>query len=297
LKLHVVYRVYGGENQKVRPSFYSKRNSLASALQAAERAEADVVVLADGPIPQDLRELAVKKAHVVDLPGGPVGLRRSFMAGLKYPDVAEWPDDDLVYFCEDDYLHEPDALVEMCSAGEKLCAADYFALYAAIPGDPAVSTDMAYSAPAYWRSEADYTVGDTCWVHVPNTTSTFGARIGTLRRDMGIHRQALIPYRTRLLDYEEFLVVQGRFPYSLNEIFLDHPYARFRTGFKALAANTLLTPFRAAYQLRALTRRRNPHLLYAASPNLASHMETDFLAPGTDWSLVAKRADEWADGL
>ena len=48
LKLHVVYRLYGGENRKGRPPYYSKRTCLASVLHAAEYADANVVVLADG---------------------------------------------------------------------------------------------------------------------------------------------------------------------------------------------------------------------------------------------------------
>jgi hypothetical protein len=270
---------------------------LASALQSAEYADANIVVLADGPIPEDLRALASKKARIVDLAGGPVGMRRSFMAGLKYPDVAEWPDEDLVYFCEDDYLHETQAMVELTAAAVRLDSAHYFALYAWTQRHhPCHSPCAPYRAPAMWQPHAEYTVGETLWVNVPNTTSTFGARIGTLREDIGIFRQGMIPYRTRLLDYEMLLVVQGRFPYSPSEILRGHEFTRSRTGLKALAANAVLTPFRLAYELRTLTRRRNPHLLYAPDPNLACHMETEFLSPGVDWSAVAKCADIWADG-
>ena len=38
LNMHIVYRIYGGENLKGRPPYYSKRTSLASALLAASRA-------------------------------------------------------------------------------------------------------------------------------------------------------------------------------------------------------------------------------------------------------------------
>ena len=131
---------------------------------------------------------------------------------------------------------------------------------------------------------------------VSDTTSTFGARIGTLRQDIGIFRQGLILHRNRIGDDEPFFVAQGRFPYSPSEILRGYEKTRFRTGLNALAANAVLTPLRLAYELRALTRRRNPHLLYAPDPNLASHMETEFLAPGIDWSAVAKAADIWADG-
>lgn len=291
MKLHVVYRLYGGDNAKVRPPYYSKKACLDSALRAAEQAEADVVVLADGPVPEELRAIASKKARVVDIPDGPIGMRRSFMAGLQYPDRAEWPDEDLVYFCEDDYLHVPRAMVELTAAAQAIPDAHYFALYASTPRHPAAGEGRPYYVPAHWHPRQEYTVGETVWVNVPNTTSTFGARIGTLRRDLGIFRQSLIPYRTRYLDYEMFLVVQGKVPYSASELFRDHEQTRFRTGLKAVAANAFFLPFRLAYELRTLSRVRNPHLLYAADPNLACHMESAFIAPGTDWAAIAGQAD------
>jgi len=291
VKLHVIYRLYGGDNTKVRPPYYSKSACLVSALHAAEQADADVVVLADGPIPDDLRALALKKARVVDIPDGPIGMRSSFMYGLRYSDAAGWSDDDLVYFCEDDYLHVKHAMVELLAAAESIPTAHYFALYASTPRHPATEHGEPYHVPAHWRPKDEYTVGDTVWVNIPNTTSTFGARIGTLRKDYGIFRQSLIPYRTRYLDYEMFLVVQGKVPYSATELFRDHESTRFRTGLKALAANSFFLPFRLAYELRTLSRVRHPHLLYAADPSLACHMESAFIAPGTDWAAIAGEAD------
>src|SRR5690242_3007844 len=186
MKLHVVYRLYGGDNAKMRPPYYSKKACLVSALNAAERAEADIVVLADGPIPEELRALASERARVVDIPDGPIGMRRSFMAGLRYPDAARWPDEDLVYFCEVDYLHVEDALVELVAAAASLPEAHYFALYASTPRHPAAGDGEPYHVPAHWHPHEDRVVGETTWVNVPNTTSTFGARIGTLRTDYGI---------------------------------------------------------------------------------------------------------------
>ena len=50
MTLRLVYRLYGGENLKRRPSFYSKKTSMASFLHAAEAASADVVTFVDGPV-------------------------------------------------------------------------------------------------------------------------------------------------------------------------------------------------------------------------------------------------------
>jgi hypothetical protein len=72
MTLRLVYRLYGGENLKRRPSFYSKKTSMASFLQAAEAASADVVTLVDGPVADDLRRMAASDGRIIDLPDGPV---------------------------------------------------------------------------------------------------------------------------------------------------------------------------------------------------------------------------------
>jgi hypothetical protein len=295
MQLHVVARLYGGENQKGRPAFYSKRTSLASLLLATQRAGAQFTLLADGPISNDLRIMASQAGSIVDLPLGPVGMRRSFIAAIDYAIGSTWPDSDVVYFCEDDYLHRADALVDLHRAADSIADASYFALYASTPDSPAIPGKSDHVSPPGWIPSADRVVDGTRWVNVPSATSTFAARIGALRQDRGIFRQALIPYRSRYLDHEMFLVMQGRLPYTSLELFVGPPSTRFHSGPKLVAANAFLAPFRIAYQARSLTRRRRPHLLYAADPNLASHMESDALAPGTDWNDVASRGREWIE--
>jgi hypothetical protein len=72
MTLRLAYRLYGGENLKGRPPFYSKKTSMASFLQAAEAASADVVTLVDGPVADDLRRMAASHGRIIDLPDGPV---------------------------------------------------------------------------------------------------------------------------------------------------------------------------------------------------------------------------------
>lgn len=294
MTLRLVYRLYGGENRKGRPEYYSKLTCLASFMRAAEAANAEVVVLADGPISDELRALAERGGQVVDLPGGPIGMRGSFVAAIQTPDRFSWPADDVVYFSEDDYLHRVDSLAALAAAAEHLDRASYFALYASTPAHPAVAPGATFEIPKDWLERPEAVIDGVRWVNVPSTASTFGARVGALRADLGIIRQGMIPYPTRFLDHEMCLVYQGRFPYTAKELFVGRADTNFRSGIKAFASNVFLTPFRVAYQLRALTRRRHPHPLYAADPNLASHMESELLSAGTDWARVAAEADAWA---
>lgn len=293
MRLHVAYRLHGGEGSLECPSSHHQRASLSSALDAAEYAGAHMIVLANGPIPADLRTLVARRARVVSLPNGPLATRGSFLTSLRYPDVAGWPDEDVVYFCDDDYVHRVDALAELGLAAKHVTSAHYFAPCASTPRHSAAGSGAEVDAPAHWRPEPDYAAGDTVWVNVPSATNTFGARIGSLRQDLGIFRQASVPYPTRYLDREMFLVAQGCFPYSASEILSGHSSTHSPTGPNALAANAALAPFRLAYQLRALTRRRTPHLLYAADPHLAYRLETDRLPAGVDRSAVIGKTDTY----
>ena len=293
MKLHVVARVYGGENRKGRPAYYSKRTSLASLLLATERADGQFTLLADGPISDELAVMACRTGRVVQLPGGPVGLRRSFIAALDFVTESSWPSHDLVYFCEDDYLHQPDALLHLHRAVRSIPEASYFALYASTPDNPAIPGVEGHILPVGWTPYPEAVVDDICWVNVPSTTSTFAVPVGVLRQDRAIFRQSLLPYRRRLLDHESFLVLQGIFPYSWKDIVIGPMSTRFRSGVALVAANAFLAPFRMAYQARALTRRMHPHVLYAADPNMATHLESGALAPGTDWAKIAVIAEHW----
>jgi len=292
--LRLVYRCFGGENLKARPAFYSKHLSLASFLRAAEVADADVVFLNDGPVAPEMVELMRPRGDIVALAGAPVGMRASYRAAIELPDTRGWSDDDVAYFCEDDYLHAPTAFTELRSAAEQISAAHYFALYGSTPTHPALGPGIALTFPPGWRHRPDADVDGRRWVNIPSTTSTFGARVGALRQDLGIFRQGMLPYRTRYLDHEICLVYQGQLPYTGAEIVVGPAATRFRSGVRAVAANAVLTPFRVAFELRSLARRRDPHLLYAADPNLACHLETAFMSPGMDWADEARLASEWS---
>lgn len=300
--LHLVHRLYGGENRKGRPDFYSKRLALASFLAAAVRARShsdtriDVVVLADGPIRDEWRGLAGRfGARVIDIPGGPVGMKGSYLAGLRLPDRLGWPDEDLMYLAEDDYLTRPEAFVALLEAARTLPETSYFALYASTPAHPATEDGRPTRRPADFHPAPDIQVGDQRWVNVPSTTSSFGARVGVLRADLSIFRQGTVPYPHRLLDHETCLVYQGRLPFWGVEMVIGPPETRFYRGLRGVAVNAALLPFRLAFNGRALTRRRRPHRLYAADPNLACHLETAVMSTGVDWDQVAERTAAWLD--
>lgn len=291
--IHFVYRSYGGENAKGRPPYYSKNLALASFVTAATAVEGEIVFLNDGPVAAEKRALMQRVGEVVDLPGGPVGMRASYTAALRLAAERRWPDTDLVYFCEDDYLHLPDAFVALAAAAEAIRQASYFALYGSTPrhANP-LEFPGGYRMPSTWPAQPEVTVGGNTWVNAMSTASTFGARIGPFREDSGIFRQCMYPFRNRFLDHETCVVYQGQLPYRGKEVISGlHDYPA--TGWGRLRRYGL-TPFRLGLNARALSRRRQPHWLYTADPNLACHLADGVMTPGRDWAAAAAEVQESA---
>ncbi len=208
MALHVVYRSYGTENAKGRPHWYSKALALHSLVRAAEAAGCGIVFLNNGPVPGHLVAVMREAGEIVDLPG--VSMRRSFHTALRLPQDRGWADDDVVYFCEDDYLHLPHALTHLRQAVEDL-GADYYALYGRhrmVDGEQAgrwswhPTPDPAEPSPepAGWEPLGPVRVGEHHWVRLTGTTATFGARAGALRADLPIFLQAGLPHRRMFRD-------------------------------------------------------------------------------------------------
>ncbi|MDO5629703.1 MAG: hypothetical protein Q4G43_15415 [Mobilicoccus sp.] len=294
MTVRLIYRSYGGENLKSRPEWFSKLLCAASFARAAGRAGVEVLWLNDGPVPEDRMRLFTDFGEVQTIAGGPVGMRGSYVTALKLAVESDWADDDIVYFCEDDYLHTPDA-VEVLHGLQARPEVSYLALHG---GTPDYANEFEFPGgfryPQGWPVHEGFTVGGHDFVHGVSTTSTFGARVGALRADYGIFRQAMIPFRRRFLDHETCVVYQGQPPYRLHE-HVTGPPRDFVPGVRGVLRAAVLVPFRVALTARSRQNARSPHWLFTASPNLAGHIEDDVLNPGRDWAALAEQTREWAE--
>jgi len=288
--LRLVYRSYGGENLKNRPAFYGKRVALLSFLRAVEQVkdQAEVLFVNDGPVPAELAELQRQAGRIVELPE--VGLRGSYVFSLRAPTILGWPDDDLVWFSEDDYLYRPEAFTNLIGAAAAMPEADYFALYGFVHGQ-LPDADMP-ARPRGWRPAVAGSVDGVRWERILSTTSSFGGRVSAITADRGIFRFCMVPHKNMFRDHDTCVVVQG---------FEPHPYGVLARSLVTLggrsplrwARDVSLLPFLVATNLRAHRRLVNRRLFVAAVPNLATHLEADKLAPDTDWAQVAADADRW----
>jgi hypothetical protein len=283
--LHIVYRAHGGENNKDRPPHYDKMLCLASLLRAAERVDATVDFLNDGPMPRRFLDVMESAGSITELPG--VGMRGSYRAALEHATSGRWADEDIVWFSEDDYLYRPDSFEQLERATTAIPEADYFALYG-----------LRYDEVEHyrgWQELPPWSAAGQQWSRIYSTTSSFGARIGALGDDMGIFRLCMLPHKKQLRDHDTCLVLQGAEPHRYGDL------ARAAVG---LSGDTVrerlrgaaLAPFLLATNLRAHRRAERRRVFVAADPNLATHMEEGFLAPGMDWGAVAEDTRRWAAG-
>lgn len=291
--IRLIYRSYGGDNLKSRPSYYDKYVTLASFIRAAQRADLPILYLNDGPIPAPRINLMRRTGEVVQMAPTAIGMRGSYRTAWGMPRKLGWPDDTLVYFSEDDYLYHPDAFLALQAADADLHEATYFSLYG--------STETYYNSaefrsgrvyPDGFRRSPDRQIGDVTWVNIPSTASTFGGRAGALAMDYSIMVQCMYPFRRRYQDHETCLLYQGETPYRTMQLLIGTPNSYPMTAW-GVARRLGLAPFRVALNLRAWTRRARPHPLYVAQPNLACHMETPVMTPGRDWEAIAADTRAW----
>jgi hypothetical protein len=182
----VIYRSVGAENKKGRPEWFDKRVALVSLLHSASKAgDTDLTFVNDGPLPRDREDLIAAAGQVVPLAGA--GNSGSYRTALRAALDSGWSEDDLVYFCEDDYIHTPTALSLLRLAADELVDAAYFSLY---------DHPDLYGRHARFRSTINV-AGSHHWRRVPSTCMTFGARLGALRRDRWLHWVGTVPNTPR----------------------------------------------------------------------------------------------------
>jgi hypothetical protein len=297
MRLYVVCRSVGSENAKNRPNFYSKTLALASLLRAVENVDIPtrIVFANDGPIPAERVALMASAGEVLPVRCG--SNRSSYRLVLRLPRARGWAPDDLVWLAEDDYLYTADALSEVVAAAEKLPEADYFTTYSRLRFAP----DATRRNPRFAgqdRADGDpgaVGIGRVRWYRAVSSTSTFGAWVQTLLADERLLRAA--PFVGGAFDHATCLAYQGYRPFELAELGGEPLEPGEHPAAKRLARAAALTGLRGALNVAALARpERARRVLVAPDPDLATHMEASYLAPGTDWAAEARAVEEWLRG-
>jgi hypothetical protein len=290
--LHVIYRSYGGENTKGRPAYYSKLLSLVSFIRAFRQLKegtAEIIFLNDGPIPEDRLRIMERSGEVVAR--SKLGLRGSWLSTLAIPHLRSWPDDDLVWLSEDDYLYLPHALSNLAAAAGACPDASYFGLYAMIGNRQPNGLPSVDRVPKRLPAPQTTLVDGHPWRRALSTTATFGARVRPLLEDRSMMKVAI--YSGGAWDHTACLMYQGFQPYPMSFLVksLIDPEAtkswlhRLCIFYARMGLNF--------YQLVRAPQESKRRCLMAADPALITHVETPFLAQGTDWQSFAASIQQW----
>lgn len=173
-RLHVFYRSTGGDKYPHRPPYFDKMVCLRSFLRSYRqvRADASLVFLNDGPMPEDRVALMERWGTVVQLPG--LGNSPSFWEAIRR--ASALPQDAIVYFAEDDYLYLEPGLARMLAVFAERPEADYVTLYDHL--DRYTRGDDARGGQSHV-----VLAGGQHWRGVESTCMTFAARVARLRAD------------------------------------------------------------------------------------------------------------------
>lgn len=180
--LHILYRICEKENFKKRPYFFSKKLCLENFLQAFQRVEnASLHLICDGDVNPEIISPALSFAEVKYLPN--VGNSNSFWT--VFESALDFPEHDLIYFVEDDYLHCLDALEKLLDCYQSI-PCDYITLYdhpVRYMPNYAFGEDWLVNNPTVLVSEHHH------WREVESTCMTFASNPSVLRADYLIFKE------------------------------------------------------------------------------------------------------------
>lgn len=273
MRLHVVYRSAPVENNTARPPYYSKDACLGSflvALDAARLPLGDVLFVNDGVIEGARRAAMENNGEVLELPR--IGNAPSYRAVLSLVEWRGWPDGDLVYLVEDDYLHLPDALTHLNEAAKGISHAAFFTLYR----HPDVFTRPVHQRYRRKTRRAATTIGEIRWEACWGTPLTYAARVRRLREVAGI--QAVATRGSHPNDVAMWKATQRVGAHQLL-----HAYSHDNRVTDLHALRSLAVELVARRSLKQ-------HLLMFPTPTLATHMTEPLISEGPDWASVSARS-------
>jgi hypothetical protein len=229
--MHVIYRISDAGYNKVKPDYVTNNSCLANAVQVFNNAEWSIIADNVSKETSDMIEHYKSKNHIkyVSIGSG------AGTFNLALDEALELDDDKVVYFIENDYIHNMNAQKYLQEAIDM--GAHYATLYD--HPDKYINADQGGNPHVQGGGEITKVfLTDNChWKITNSTTMTFCARVKTLREDEAIWRKH----------------TQGTYPRD----------------------------FDAFIELR-----NNNRSLVSSIPGYATHGETAWLAPLTDWENV-----------
>lgn len=174
--VHIIYRISESGYNKVKPSYINNENCLRNATKVFK--DAGWWLIADN-VSDNTKEMIEEYVHSNITEHVSIG-HGAGTFNLALDHALTLPEDDIVYFLENDYLHRPgslDVLLEGFSLG-----ASFVSLY----DHPDKYMDPRDGGNPYCEGGAEdtrvYLTKSCHWKITNSTTMTFAAKVSTLKR-------------------------------------------------------------------------------------------------------------------
>lgn len=178
---------------KVRPDWFGREECLQSVLNHSSDEQVKVTIMFDGE-PSDDHFLTHYNLPTILAKGGTDG--HSFLNVVNYVAKLDLDDDDIVYFCEDDYLHAP-GWDDIMLDGFNKTNAEYITLY---------DHKDKYFLPAYANLTSKVIATEKVhWRTTPSTTNTYACRFKTFKKHLEIHREYCDLEKGYTRDHDKFI--------------------------------------------------------------------------------------------
>lgn len=179
--MFVIYRISDTGYKKEKPEYINNQNCLLNAIRTFNKAS--WWVIADN-VGEETKAFLHKELRTVEHVNVGHGAG-TFNLALDY--ALNLPDNEIVYFLENDYLHKPEA-DRVLESGFDL-GFDYVTLY----DHPDKYLNPAEGGNPFCAGRSEETrvyLGEHChWKLTNSTTMTFAAKVKTLKRDERVLRQ------------------------------------------------------------------------------------------------------------
>lgn len=181
--MKVIYRISDAGYKKEKPAYIDNESCLKNATQVFN--DCDWSIIADN-VSSDTNDMIQKYKSRDHIDYVSVG-HGAGTFNLALDEALELPDDEIVYFIENDYIHKPESLSIMMEGFD--LGASFVALY----DHPDKYLDPSMGGNPYCEGGGEDTVvylSDSChWKITNSTTMTFAAKVSTLKRVESVLRK------------------------------------------------------------------------------------------------------------
>jgi hypothetical protein len=179
--MKIIYRISDSGYNKVKPKYINNRNCLWNAINVFKDAEWSIIADNISEKTDNMIQEYISRDHIFYTSVG----HGAGTFNIALDEALGYDDNEIVYFCENDYLHKPDSQ-KIIEEGLNEIGADFVSLY----DHPDKYID---GANPYVQGGGEMTrvmlSTSSHWKVTNSTTMTFASKVKTLRKTENILRE------------------------------------------------------------------------------------------------------------